>query len=179
MKKKETADKTINADICNNLPIIDLTFKRVKWKLGGENIEKLRSRIDYYGVVVVSALDRWGDYDNVVIADVADGLYDAITNIIELWNRNGDYEDVEVYYTTKCEVYGAGPTYEHGDDIGFVLSSLLGTRIYDYEYKLGKHALCRVKWPNKVANIWMTTKDGYYSGLDISEEEANKIINAC
>ena len=95
-----------------------------------------------------------------------------------MWYRNGGYENIEIYYTTRCEVYGAGPVYEHGDDIGFVLSSLLGTRVYDYEYKLGKKTLCRVKWPNNHTDIWKTTEYGNYSILDITEEEANKIIDA-
>ena len=92
-----------------------------------ENIEKYRDDkggeyIDYFGAVVVRAVDEKGDFDTKIIAnvDICDGLYDAIEEIEQYLNEG--WPSVEVFYSTRCEAFGNGPAYEHGEDIGYIFS---------------------------------------------------------
>ena len=107
--------------------VLNITFKKIDWDLTPDNIERHRDDetggeyIDFYGVVVVRAIDDVGNFDTKVIADVdiCDGLYCAIEEIEQYLNEG--WPSVEVFYTTQCEAYGDGPTYKHGNDIGYIL----------------------------------------------------------
>lgn len=164
---------------------IDISFKRVDWKLNEENIEKHRDDedsseyIDFYGVVVVRAIDEDGEFDTKVIADVdiCDGLYDAIEEI-EQYFEDG-WPSVEVFYSTQCEVYGGNKSYEHGQDIGYILSVYMGAdSYYDCEYEGG--ILCRVAWEREDGNIVdfaYIDKDGCFDMLDIKNASFEILTN--
>ena len=107
----------------------DFTLEEIEWELNEENIEEYSEDINDYGVIVIRAFDEDGDFVTRIIADVdiADGLYDAMSAVEDIID---EYPEVKVYYTTRCKVYGAGKTWEHGEDIGCVLSSFLGADDY-------------------------------------------------
>ncbi len=165
-EKKNVLDSELAA-----LPIFDFKFKKVDWELNEENIEEHRDDIDRYGVIYVRAFTEDGDFATTVIADcdIADGLYDAIDIVEEYVNE--DWETVEVYYTTLCEVYGAGENYEHGNDFGYVLSSMLGCEENDYGYELETPVVCRASWDDFV-QVWITDDYGVY------EEEIDEDVDA-
>ena len=150
-------------DLNDDRPIFNFEFKTIDWELTEANIEKHRKEIDIYGVVVVLADDEENDECvRKVIAevDVADGLYDAIDIINELKEENPDY-DITVEYTTKCEIYGAGEPYEHGEDFGYVMSSYMGTEENPYWYNLESGALCRYN-----NTVWTTDEGGDVDEFD-------------
>ena len=162
----ETDDNTSDPEengVNDDRPIFNFEFKTVDWELTEANIEKYREEIDIYGVVVVLADDEENDECvRKVIAevDVADGLYDAIDIINELKEENPDY-DITVEYTTKCEIYGAGEPYEHGEDFGYVMSSYMGTEENPYWYNLESGALCRYN-----NTVWTTDEGGDVDEFD-------------
>lgn len=142
-----------------NRVAFDFTLNEIEWELNEENIEEYSYEIDDYGVIVIRAFDEDGDFITRVIADVdiCDGLYDAMSEVEDMTD---EYPEVKVYYTSKCKVYGAGKTWEHGEDIGCVLASFLGADdSFDYSCELP--AICRITWPNDV-NVWTTDESGYY-----------------
>lgn len=157
--------------------VLNITFKKIDWDLTPDNIERHRDDetggecIDFYGVVVVRAIDDVGNFDTKVIADVdiCDGLYCAIEEI-ELYHNEG-WPSVEVFYTTQCEAYGDGPTYKHGNDIGYILSEYMGAdSYYCREYEGGM--LCRVIWEQKVSDIVdfvYVDEDGCLELLDVED----------
>ncbi len=139
----------------------DFTLEEIEWELNEENIEEYSEDIDDYGVIVIRAFDEDGDFVTRIIADVdiADGLYDAMSEVEDIID---EYPEVKVYYTTRCKVYGVGKTWEHGEDIGCVLSSFLGADDYsDYDCELP--AICRITWKNTV-DVWTTDDCGCYEG---------------
>jgi hypothetical protein len=153
---------------------VDISFKKVDWELNEENIEKHRDDesgeyIDYFGAVVVRAVDEEGYFDTKVIADVdiCDGLYDAIEEIGEYLNEG--WPSAEVFYTTRCEAYGDSPAYEHGEDIGYILSEYTGADVcYCREYEGGM--LCRVIWEREdsdIVDFVYIDEDGCLELLDI------------
>lgn len=152
-----------------NRVAFDFTLQEVEWELNEDNIEQYREEIDDYGVIVVRGFDEDGDFRTEVIADVdiADGLYDAMSAVEDMIE---DYPDIKVYYSTKCQVYGAGKVWEHGDDIGCVLSSFLGADSW-FNYCSESPAICRITWPNCV-DVWMTNEYGDYE--DDSDESVFK-----
>ena len=154
--------------------VLDISFKKVDWELNEENIEKHRDDeggeyIDYLGAVVVRAVDEKGDFDTKIIAnvDICDGLYDAIEEIEQYLNEG--WPSVEVFYTTQCEAYGDGPTYKHGNDIGYILSEYMGAdSYYCREYEGG--ILCRSTWGQDCGDIVdfaYIDEDGNFELLDI------------
>lgn len=151
-----------------SLPIFDFKFKKVEWELNEENIEEHRCDIDCYGVIYVRAFTEDGDFETTVIADcdIADGLYDAM-DVAEEY-MSDDWETVEVYYTTLCEAYGVGENYEHGNDLGYVLSSMLGCNSNYFEYELETPVVCRASWDDFV-QVWKTDDYGEYEE-DIEED---------
>ena len=156
------------------LPIFDFKFKKVDWELNEENIEEHRDDIDRYGVIYVRAFTEDGDFDTTVIADcdIADGLYNAIDIVKEYVNDEWcEWKTVDVYYTTLCEVYGAGENYEHGNDFGYVLSSMLGCPFSDYGYEHETSVVCRASWDDFV-QVWKTNEYGVY------EEEIDEDVDA-
>lgn len=72
------------------------------WELNVENIEAHRDEIDFLGSVSVVALDEDGDIlqdREITNCDVADGLYDALKEIVYMLNKYDDECDViEVSY---------------------------------------------------------------------------------
>jgi hypothetical protein len=156
--------------------VLDISFKKVDWELNEENIEKHRDDeggeyIDYLGAVVVRAVDEKGDFDTKIIAnvDICDGLYDAIEEIEQYLNEG--WPSVEVFYSTRCEAFGYGPAYEHGEDIGYILSEYTGAdAYYCREHEGGM--LCRVIWEQKVSDIVdfvYVDEDGCLELLDVED----------
>ena len=155
--------------------VLNITFKKIDWDLTPDNIERHRDDetggeyIDFYGVVVVRAIDDVGNFDTKVIADVdiCDGLYCAIEEIEQYLNEG--WPSVEVFYTTQCEAYGGGPAYEHGNDIGYILSEYMGADpYYCREYEGG--ILCRSTWKQDCGDIVdfaYIDEDGNFELLDI------------
>lgn len=163
----EHADvETEDVGSCDNTdvrPIFNFEFRTVDWELTEENIEKYRADIDIYGVVVIFAEDEENDeHFRTVIAeaDVADGLYEAMEVINELKEENPAY-DITVEYTTKCEIYGAGEPYEHGEDFGYVISSYVVADENPYCYNLETEAICRYN-----NTIWTTDEGGDVDEFD-------------
>lgn len=142
-----------------NRVAFDFTLNEIEWELNEENIEEFMREIDDYGVIVIRAFDEDGDFITRVIADVdiADGLYNAMSEVEDIID---EYPDVKVYYTSKCEVYGACKTWEHGEDIGCVLASFLGADD-SFDYSCESPAICRITWSNYV-DVWTTDENGYY-----------------
>jgi hypothetical protein len=67
------------------------------WELNVKNIEAHRDEIDYFGTITVLALDEDGDIiqdREVANCDVADGLYDAIKEVVGMLNKYDDECDV-------------------------------------------------------------------------------------
>lgn len=67
------------------------------WELNVENIEAHRDEIDYFGTIAVLALDEDGDIlqeREVANCDVADGMYDAIKEIVSMLSKYDDECDV-------------------------------------------------------------------------------------
>ena len=144
-----------------NRVAFDFTLNEIEWELNEENIEEYSDEIDDYGVIVICAFVEDGDFITRVIAgvDISDGLYDAMSEVEDIID---EYPDVKVYYTSKCKVYGAGKTWEHGEDIGCVLASFLGADdSFDYSCELP--AICRITWKNTV-DVWTTDDCGCYEG---------------
>ena len=159
-------------------PIFDFKFKKVDWELNEENIEERREEIDFYGAIYVRGISENGDFDTRVIAgcDIADGLYDAMDVVEEFINV--EWDKVEVYYTTDCNMYGLDD-YDSKDldeALGYVLSSFGAAYCNIYSYDINIPAICRIVWEdvsdlvmeamgscltNKYAsNIWQTTDYG-------------------
>ncbi len=165
--------------------VLDISFKKVDWELNEENIEKHRDDeegseyIDFYGVVVVRAIDDEGEFDTKVIADVdiCDGLYDALEEV-ERYLEDG-WASVEVFYSTRCEVYGGGKSYKHGQDIGYILSEYMGAdSCYFSEYEGG--ILCRAEWKQEdgdVIDFAYIDEDGCFDLLDIENASFESLIN--
>lgn len=180
----ETAEVTFPEYLKGALAI-DVSFKKVDWELNEENIEKHRDDeeggeyIDFYGVVVVRAIDDEGEFDTKVIADVdiCDGLYDALEEV-ESYFEDG-WSSVEVFYSTRCEVYGGGKSYEHGQDIGYILSEYLGAEsYYDSEYEGG--ILCRTEWKQEdgdIIDFAYIDEDGCFDLLDIENASFEGLTN--
>ena len=144
-------------------PVFNFETKIVDWELTEENIEKHREEIDIFGAVIIFANDKRNDEcTKQIIADVdvADGLYDAIEAINQLKEVNPDYHII-VEYTTKCEIYGAGKSYEHGEDFGYVISSYMGAEEIPYWYNLETEALCRYN-----DTVWTTDECGDIDEFD-------------
>lgn len=72
------------------------------WELNVKNIEAHRDEIDYFGTITVLALDEDGDIiqdREVANCDVADGLYDAIKEVISMLSKyDGECDVIEVSY---------------------------------------------------------------------------------
>lgn len=168
---------TMNDNVNNvaNYPIFDIEFKTVDWALNVKNIEKYRDEVNDDGAILVRGTTEDGDFSAWVIADVdiADGLYDAMSLLKEIRN---DFDTVEVFYTTKCDIYGVENPYAHGQDMGFVISAFVGVDNYEYQYSLNKEALCRIKWPDLVST-WKTNDWGMFDDM-ISEEFINSLIES-
>ena len=67
------------------------------WELNVKNIEAHRDEIDLLGSVWVVALDEDGDIlddREITKCDVADGLYDALKEIVYMLNKYDDECDV-------------------------------------------------------------------------------------
>lgn len=67
------------------------------WELNVKNIEARRDEIDFFGSVWVVALDEDGDIldeREITKCDVADGLYDALKEIVYMLNKYDDECDV-------------------------------------------------------------------------------------
>jgi hypothetical protein len=147
-------------------PIFDFKFKKVDWELNEENIEKRREEIDFYGAIYVRVIWENGDFDTRVIAgcDIADGLYDAMDVMKEF--INDDWDEVEVYYTTDCDMYGLDDYDSKDQDevLGYLLSSFLGAYYNNYNYDINIPAICRIVWEDDSIDscIWQTTDWGDY-----------------
>ena len=164
---------------------VDISFKKVDWELNEENIEKHRDDeegseyIDFYGVVVVRAIDDEGEFDTKVIADVdiCDGLYDALEEV-ERYFEDG-WASVEVFYSTRCEVYGGGKPHKHGQDIGYILSEYMGAEeCYYSEYEGG--ILCRTEWKQEdgdIIDFAYIDEDGCFDLLDIENASFESLTN--
>ena len=141
-------------------PIFDFIFKEIDWELNKENIEARREEIDMYGVIFIRAYSEDGDFATKVISncDIADGLYDAMDDVNDF---DDEWDTVKVYYTTVCESYGAGETYERGDEFGYVLSSMLGCEDNWFNYDIDKPVICRIEYDN-CRQIWCTDDWGDY-----------------
>ena len=144
-------------------PIFDLKFKKVDWELNEENIEERREEIDFYGAIYVRGISENGDFDTRVIAgcDIADGLYDAMDVVEEF--IDDDWDEVEVYYTTDCDMYGLDDYDSEDQDeaLGFVLSSYLGDYSDNYSYDINIPAICRFVCED-FSIVWITSDCGYY-----------------
>lgn len=173
-KRKDVAELSELSESSYACPIFNFEFKTIDWELTEKNIEKHRREIDIYGAILVSADDD-DDYYRIrrVIAgaDVADGLYEAMDIIEEIKEMDLDL-DIWVEYTTKCEIYGAGHTYEHGEEIGYVLSAYVDAEENPYSYNLGTKAICR-----KNGDVWTTDEEGNIDEFDcMSEQEFMEIL---
>lgn len=143
-------------------PIFDFKFKKVDWQLNERNIEKRRDDIDIDGVIFVRAYDEAGDFKTRVITecDIADGLYVAMEEVEEFLEDG--WPAVEVHYTTLCQCYGAGKSYEYGQEFGYVLSSFLGCDSNWFSYDIGTPVICRTvgdDWED----IWIADDLGDFS----------------
>ena len=150
-----------------SLPVFDFKFKKVDWELNEENLEKHRDSdsgeyIDFFGAVMVRATSESGDFETKVFADcdIVDLLYEAMEAKDEYLDDGWD--SVEVYYTTICESYGSGKSYERGQEFGYVLSSMLGCDYNNYSYDMDGAVICRATWDN-YTQIWITDDWGDYS----------------
>ena len=144
-------------------PIFDFKFKKVDWELNEENIEERREEIDFYGAIYVRGISENGDFDTRVLAgcDIADGLYDAMDVVEEF--INDDWDEVEVYYTTDCDMYGLDDYDSEDQDnaLGSVLSSYLGDYSDNYSYDINIPAICRFVCED-FSIVWITSDCGYY-----------------
>ena len=160
-------------------PVFDFALKKIDWELTEDNIEKYREEIDNYGVVVVRALNEDEDFETKVICngDVADLLYDAMESVEDF--ENDDWPEVNVYYSTLCEVYGTKEkVWECGEYIFRVLGAFLGDDGYYWGAETGYELLCRVKWVDDGGvDVWKTDKRGDYKDYvdeDMVEEMLEK-----
>ena len=162
--KSDIVEEKINKTVANEeyvgLPIFDFKFKKINWELNEENIEEHREEIDNFGVIFLQALSEDGDFKTKVIAgcDIADALYDAMEIADEL--KDDGWDEVEVYYTTVCEIYGAGKSYEHGQDFGYVISSFLRCDKNWFIYGIEGPSICRAVVWNEEAQSWLTNDCG-------------------
>ena len=158
-------------------PVFDFALKKIDWELTEDNIEKYREEIDNYGVVVVRALNEDEDFETKVICngDVADLLYDAMESVEDF--ENDDWPEVNVYYSTLCEVYGTKEkVWECGEYIFRVLGSYLGDDGYDWGAETGYELLCRVKWlDDDIVDVWKTDKRGDYKD-DVDEDMVEEML---
>ena len=158
-------------------PVFDFALKKIDWELTEDNIEKYREEIDNYGVVVVRALNEDEDFETKVICngDVADLLYDGMECVEDF--ENDDWPEVNVYYSTLCEVYGTKEkVWECGEYIFRVLGSYLGDDGYDWGAETGYELLCRVKWlDDDIVDVWKTDKRGDYKD-DVDEDMVEEML---
>ena len=158
-------------------PVFDFALKKIDWELTEDNIEKYREEIDDYGVVVVRALNEDEDFETKVICngDVADLLYNAMECVEDF--ENDDWPEVNVYYSTLCEVYGTKEkVWKCGEYIFRVLGSYLGDDGYDWGAETGYELLCRVKWlDDDIVNVWKTDKRGDYKD-DVDEDMVEEML---
>ena len=158
-------------------PVFDFALKKIDWELTEDNIEKYREEIDNYGVVVVRALNEDEDFETKVICngDVADLLYNAMECVEDF--ENDDWPEVNVYYSTLCEVYGTKEkVWKCGEYIFRVLGSYLGDDGYDWGAETGYELLCRVKWlDDDIVNVWKTDKRGDYKD-DVDEDMVEEML---
>ncbi len=158
-------------------PVFDFALKKIDWELTEDNIEKYREEIDNYGVVVVRALNEDEDFETKVICngDVADLLYDAMESVEDF--ENDDWPEVNVYYSTLCEVYGTKEkVWKCGEYIFRVLGSYLGDDGYDWGAETGYELLCRVKWlDDDIVDVWKTDKRGDYKD-DVDEDMVEEML---
>ncbi|MBR0323907.1 MAG: leucine-rich repeat domain-containing protein [Bacteroidales bacterium] len=158
-------------------PVFDFALKKIDWELTEDNIEKYREEIDNYGVVVVRALNEDEDFETKVICngDVADLLYDAMESVEDF--ENDDWPEVNVYYSTLCEVYGTKEkVWKCREYIFRVLGSYLGDDGYDWGAETGYELLCRVKWlDDDIVNVWKTDKRGDYKD-DVDEDMVEEML---
>lgn len=145
-----------------NYPVFDFKFKKVDWELNEDNIEEHYDEIDFYGAIYIRALSENGDFETRVLSDcyIADSLYIAQEEVEDL--ENDDWDTVEVFYTTKCECYDAGHSYERGQEFGYVLSSMLGVDCNQYDYNLNVPVICRAAGDDW-EQIWITHSNGEYN----------------
>ena len=147
-----------------NEVLFDFEFKKIDCELTEDYIEETREEIDNFGVVVVRAFWDSGDFDTAVLADgdVSDMLYDAMDEVESF--RDNDASNVEVYYSTKCEIYNAGEFYNHGGDMGYVLSAFLGAEDNCYSYNLESPAVGHILWKDEnIEDKWLINEYGEYS----------------
>ena len=158
-------------------PVFDFALKKIDWELTEDNIEKYREEIDNYGVVVVRALNEDGDFETRLTCngDVADLLYDGMECVEDF--ENDDWPEVNVYYSTLCEVYGTKEkVWECGGYIFRVLGSYLGDDGYDWGAETGYELLCRVKWlDDDIVDVWKTDKRGNYKD-DVDEDMVEEML---
>ena len=147
-----------------NEVLFDFEFKKIDCELTEDYIEETREEIDNFGVVVVRAFWDSGDFDTAVLADgdISDMLYDAMDEVESF--RDNDASNVEVYYSTKCEIYNAGEFYNHGGDMGYVLSAFMGVEDNCYCYNLESPAVGHILWKDKnIEDEWLINEYGEYS----------------
>ena len=158
-------------------PVFDFALKKIDWELTEDNIEKYREEIDNYGVVVVRALNEDEDFETKVICngDVADLLYDGMECVEDF--ENDDWPEVNVYYSTLCEVYGTKEkVWKCGEYIFRVLGAYLGDDGYDWGAETGYELLCRVKWlDDDIVDVWKTDKRGDYKD-DVDEDMVEEML---
>ena len=163
----DSSESKIKLDyIHTSRPVFDFHFKKIDWELNEENLEKHRDSenneseyIDFFGAVMVRATDDFGDFNTKLYADgdIVDMLYNAMEDKNEYLEEG--WQTVDVYYTTVCECYGAGKSYEHGQDFGYVLSSLLGCDDNDYSFDMDCEVICRAVWED-ATQTWITNDWG-------------------
>jgi hypothetical protein len=157
-------DVEVSHENNENEVLFDFEFQKIDCELTEDYIEETREEIDYFGVVVVRAFWDSGDFDTAVLADgdISDMLYDAMDEVESF--RDNDACDVEVYYSTKCEIYNAGEFYNHGGDMGYVLSAFLGAEHNRYWYNLESPAVGHILWKDtNIEDEWLINEYGEYS----------------
>ncbi len=152
----------------SSYPIFDFVFEKIDWELNEDSIEEKREEIDLPGVVYVKAVNEDGDSEtNVFSGDIADCLYDALETVNE---KSEEYPIVDVYYTSKCEVYGTTeedlPFYE----LAHVIASFLGSDDW-FDYDFDTPVICKYKDPYE-ENMWVTDDSGDWG----DEEQIDKSV---
>lgn len=161
--------------------LFDFQFKKINWTLNKKNIEKHYDELNaYYGVILIFAyLGEDRDVSVIAGCDISDGLYDAMD--IANQYKDGGYDNIEVYYTTVCEVYDAKHhrymySPEFVGDIGYVLDSFLdGNGNYSYTYSFP--VICRYKMYGYEL-VWITDEYGNCD-KDIDEQNFDFWIKCC
>ena len=152
--------------------LIDVEFTKIDWELTGDNISERSEEgqwCDIEGIVCVEALTEDGDFEYAVIVDdVLEGNLFEATEVVAEFEDSGDYDELNIYYATKCEVLSKEDDsdereiWEHRQNVGYVLCSQMGTNENFNDYDLDAPALCRVKWPSGYVGVWKTDAEGNF-----------------